>query len=147
MIGAINTLVDGLKSLYDTYETYDTESGITFISGEHDEDFLSYAELYRRAKCLLFAFQQYGLKPGDELIFQFQSNKKFIISFWACLLGKIIPVPLAFGGNETLLKVINVWKILNNPHVITDSPDFNRALKTLEDTLSKQIENRTITFD
>ena len=141
MKGSLNTLADVLESLHGT------QPGITFIEGEKDESFLPYVGLYHSAKCLLFDLREYGLKPGDELVFQFQSNKKFIISFWACILGKIIPVPLTLSVSDAS-KLINVWKVLKNPYVITDSPDFKRMLTARENTASTvNMQSRTIFFD
>lgn len=141
MKGSLNTLAEVLESLHGA------QSGITFIEGEKDESFLPYAGLYHSAKCLLFDLREYGLKPGDELVFQFQSNKKFIISFWACILGKIIPVPLTLSVSDAS-KFINVWKVLKNPYVITDSPDFKRMVTAREHTApTADMQSRTIFFD
>jgi polyketide synthase PksJ len=96
------------------------EQGITFIESENDEDFLSYKELYQKAASVLDNLQQAGLKPGDEMLFQVKGSRDFLVLFWACLLGKIIPVPLTLANNEEYgLKVINVWKILKNPYLAT----------------------------
>ena len=103
-----NSLIDALIS------NTDKQIGITFIESEENEEFLSYPELSKKAKLILSQLRAYGLKPGDELVFQFQSNKNFIITFWACLLGKIIPVPLTFTASGEL-KFINVWRVLQNP--------------------------------
>ncbi len=100
--------------------------GITFIAGEQDEEFVSYKDLFNKALVILYTFQEMGMKPGQELLMQIEDNRAFVEIFWACLLGGIIPVPLAVGNNdEHKLKVFNVWRILNNPFIIATS-------KTLE---------------
>ncbi len=96
------------------------ENGITFIESEENENFLSYRELYQKAASILYNLQKAGLKPGNELVFQVKSNQDFVVLFWACSLGKIIPVALSLANNEEYgLKLFNIWKILKNPYLIT----------------------------
>lgn len=122
------------------------QTGITFIASEKKEEFLSYYQLYNHAKILLFKLQAYGLKPGDELLFQFQSDKNFIITFWACILGKIVPVPLSFVKTGEL-KFFKVWEVLLNPYLITDYPGFNRFLMSLPGSgITSKIKDKVIFF-
>ena len=94
-------------------------AGITFISGSNNECFLSYKELYHAALRVLGFFQRSGIKPKDELVFQIEDNQTFLIVFWACILGKIIPVPLSIGQNDNhKQKLFNVWPLLNHPFLI-----------------------------
>lgn len=102
------------------------KKGIAFISGERDEVFIEYQKLYQNALKSLYVLQSYQVKPGDELILQFEDNQEFLYYFWACLLGGIIPVPVAVGTTEEhKLKIIKIWKILNNPHLMTEEKVFN----------------------
>lgn len=118
----------------------DNETGITFIEGRDSTEHLSYKKLYLEACYKLYSLQEKGLKPGDELVFQFESNKKFVITFWACIFGKIIPVPVAYAAaSNTLNKICGVWKTLKNPYVITD----NLALKDY----FKKFKNEDAVFD
>ncbi|MCP4151599.1 MAG: SDR family NAD(P)-dependent oxidoreductase [bacterium] len=94
--------------------------GILFVKNKENETFLSYDALYKEALQLLHAFQAKGLEPGDELVFQVEDNYDFVRIFWACLLGKIVPVPVTMASNdEYRLKLFNIWKILKKPHLIT----------------------------
>jgi len=94
-------------------------AGITFIEGSNNEEFLSYKQLYECALNGLGYLQDMGLRPKDEVVFQVEENKSFIIIFWACILGGIIPVPVAIGNNdEHRRKLFNIWKLLKNPHLI-----------------------------
>jgi amino acid adenylation domain-containing protein/non-ribosomal peptide synthase protein (TIGR01720 family) len=96
------------------------DKGITFIEGNGQEDFLSYSELYEAALRGLYLLQQKGLKPGNELVFQVEDYKIFLVTFWSCILGGIIPVPLTVGQNdEHRQKLFNVWPVLNNAWLIT----------------------------
>jgi len=94
--------------------------GILFIKNRENEFFLSYDALYKKALHMLHILQAKGLEPGDELVFQVEDNYDFVCVFWACLLGKIVPVPVTPGSSdEYRLKLFNIWKILERPHLIT----------------------------
>jgi amino acid adenylation domain-containing protein len=108
------TFSDVLKNL-----NSDATNGITFISGSNDESFLSYQDLYKHSVKVLCHLQRQGLMPGNELIFKFEDNRNFIITFWACILGGIIPVPVSEGNNEDqIIKLVNIFRILRNPYLI-----------------------------
>lgn len=113
-------------------------------------DQLSYKKLYLQACYKLNALQEEGLGPGDELIFQFESNRNFVITFWACVLGKIIPVPVAFAaGANTVRKLSGIWKKLNNPYLISDNAVLKATLSEFEaeDEAFDQMLARFIVFD
>ncbi len=94
--------------------------GVTFISGEAKEQFLSYQELVQGGRYFLYNLRRRGVLPGDEVIIQLDDPYSFLIAFWACILGKIIPVPLAIGSSdEHKRKPLNVWGQLKKPWIIT----------------------------
>ncbi len=106
-------------------------TGITFIAKSNSEHFLSYRELYERALRGLYFLQSQGVRPGSELVFQTDDNETFIISFWACMLGGIIPVPLSVGQSEEhKRKVLRVWQVLHNPYLLAAEDKLDR-LRTL----------------
>ncbi|NRB47207.1 MAG: amino acid adenylation domain-containing protein [Saprospiraceae bacterium] len=108
------TLAEVLLSLRE-----ETSKGIYFIEGNKEERYLAYADLYRSAMTRLQFLQEKGMKPGQELVFQLTDNQVFLEVFWACLLGKIIAVPLEPIGNaDTRLKLCNVCSCLNDPYLI-----------------------------
>lgn len=112
--------------------------GITFIDGGNTEVFLSYGQLYNSSLKALHNLQEMGLKPGNELVFQIDSNRTFIIVFWACILGGIIPVPLSVGQNEEhKKKLFNIWPVLNNPYLVIHADN----LKRLTELAEKDYEN------
>lgn len=112
----------------------DSGAGMTFIDEPGTEDHLSYKKLYLQACYKLHALQEEGLNPGDELIFQFESNRNFVITFWACVLGRIIPVPVAFAsGADTVRKIRNIWIKLNNPHIISDNSTLKATFSEFQD--------------
>ncbi len=125
---AFKTLVDLIVSRQD-----EKSKGITFILSEAEEHFLSYGELYHGAMSLLYNLQTSGFKKGDEVIFQIDDNKQFMLAFWACILGGMIPVPVTTGTNdEHKLKLFKIWDTLNNPKMLA-TDDFFSRLKSFGD--------------
>lgn len=102
---------------------------VNFIEGSDEEIRFTYEELYRRALALLHVFQQRGLQPGDELIFFLKRNADFVEAFWACLLGGIVPVPVAVGiSDEHRSKLMRIFARLRAPHLLID----RKALQLLQ---------------
>ncbi|MFH1154485.1 MAG: hypothetical protein V1793_11780 [Pseudomonadota bacterium] len=45
--------------------------------------------------------------------------------FWACLMGKIFPVPLTLAStDEYRLKLLRVWEVLEDPYAVFDEPVY-----------------------
>ncbi|MCE7996673.1 MAG: amino acid adenylation domain-containing protein [Roseivirga sp.] len=104
--------------------------GITFIEQGDQEEFLSYQELYRLSLRGLYFLQKAGLKPKDELVFQVENNRAFVILFWSCILGGIVPVPLSIGKNDDQKsKLFNVWSILQSPYLVCTPEHLDRVAK------------------
>jgi acyl-CoA synthetase (AMP-forming)/AMP-acid ligase II/NAD(P)-dependent dehydrogenase (short-subunit alcohol dehydrogenase family)/acyl carrier protein len=85
------------------------------------ELFFSYPELLDRAHRVLGGLQRAGLGPGDRVIFQFIENQDFLIAFWACILGGVVPAPLSPsrpGMSTTASKLGHAWKILDASMVL-----------------------------
>jgi acyl-CoA synthetase (AMP-forming)/AMP-acid ligase II len=117
---------------------------ITFIEGAHNETTFNYRELYGRALRLLHYFQSRDLEPGDELIFFLRNNEKFIEAYWACLLGGIIPVPVAVGiSDEHRSKVFRIFRCLQRPHLLTDARSSD-LLHSYAESAGLQSEQETI---
>lgn len=73
---------------------------IRFIDGDKDETVITFAELWDKAVNLLGELQSRGMKSGDELVIFTRSNQKFLVAFWAAVLGGIVPVPVAVGISD-----------------------------------------------
>lgn len=98
--------------------------GILFIQN-NDEIFLTYEQILEKAIYCLGDLQEIGLKENDFAILSFENNIDFAVSFWACILGGIIPAPITppssfKGENASLEKLINVWNTLKRPVIISD---------------------------
>lgn len=125
------------------------EHGITFITGDQHEEFVSYREMFDQAGVRLGALQEKGWRVGDEVIFQIEDNREFLITFWACLLGRMIPVPVTVGNNEEhRLKLWKIWETLKNPSLVTSSGVFSGLRKAKDDSrlekLIPEVECRTV---
>jgi len=104
-----------------------SDKWITFIEGKQNQRRFSYGQLSDRASMLLFDFQEAGLKPGDQLIIQQKDNQTFLEAFWACMLGGIVPVPIAVGiSDEHRAKLFRVFTKLERPHLYTTQENLDR---------------------
>ena len=102
---------------------------ITFIEGENQQRVLSFRRLRQRAIGVLGALQRRGLGAGDRVVLYVADNERFVELFWACVLGGIVPVPLAPGGTaEHLRKLWAVFAQLERAWVCIDA-DLARALR------------------
>ncbi len=116
-----------------------TDNGVTFIGSGAGAHYVSYARLYEEALQVLAGLQERGMDPGDELVFQVEDNHRFIVCFWAALLGGIVPVPITVGVNdEYKLKVFRIWEIVRNPYLLTSE----RGFRQLEDFARKNGQDK-----
>jgi acyl-CoA synthetase (AMP-forming)/AMP-acid ligase II len=98
-----------------------------YIAGEDQRRSVTIAELHRTALGVLRHFQSQGIKAGDELIIFTASNEQFIDGFWACLLGGIVPVPVAVGiSDDHRLKLLKIFGQLRNPWVYSEVAQITR---------------------
>ncbi|MGC5773689.1 amino acid adenylation domain-containing protein [Paenibacillus pabuli] len=131
------SLVDVMRERGNT-----ADRGIIFIEGDDQENQLTYKELYEEACGFLGYLQKQGVETGQEVVFQIEDNRHFIIAFWGCILGGIIPVPVSTGNNdEHKSKVFRIWNILNRPYLLANS----KILKNLEEFAEKS--EQTELFD
>lgn len=98
------------------------DRGIYFIRSEEEEEYLSYGELYQLAGQQMEEMLASGIEPGAEVILQYEDNRSFLIIFWACILGKMIPVPQAVQkGKESIEHILKIYQQLKNPFIATMS--------------------------
>ena len=101
---------------------------IRFVDGEHDEAVLTFGDLAARSEELLGALQARGMQPGHELIIFTRSNEKFVVAFWAAVLGGIVPVPVAVGiSDEHRFKLFRILRQMRNGTLYTE-PDLLERL-------------------
>jgi acyl-CoA synthetase (AMP-forming)/AMP-acid ligase II len=98
---------------------------IVYIQSDSEAVSVTCRQLYQNACDILAYLQSRGLKPGDKLIIAVEDNELFLNLFWACLLGKITPAPVAVANNdEHRLKIIKIWMKLSKPYLITSQKFF-----------------------
>ncbi len=103
---------------------------VTYIEGKDRETVVSYSQLQQRALGLLSQFHTKGLKQGDQLIIFLKNNERFIDIFWACILGGIVPVPVAVGiSDEHRAKLFKIFNKLESGYIYTDSDNLQRLEK------------------
>ena len=138
-------LYDTLTDLLLDVRKLDRE--IRFIDGENDESVLVFGELHERALALLGSLQARGMQKGDELVVFSKSNEKFVVAFWAAVLGGMVPVPVAVGiSDEHRHKLFRILTQLKQPTLFTESEllgrltEFadQRALHDVVDLLQKR---------
>ena len=109
------------------------DRSITFVEGKLDNRILTYSQLYQHAQKLLYDLQQAGLAAGDQLILFTKNNQQFIEAFWACILGGIIPVPVAVGiSDEHRAKLMRIFNKLEKPFLFTEQEHLERLVKFAE---------------
>ena len=118
------------ETLTDLLENNRTEDrAIRFIDGEDKESVVTFAELWERALKMLGVLQSSGMSAGDELIIFSQSNERFLVAYWAAILGGIVPVPIAVGiSDEHRHKLFRVARRLKNPRLFTEAETVDRLI-------------------
>ncbi len=107
-----------------------SDRGIRFIESDKNETVVSYRQLFEEAQGFLGYLQHIGIQPKQEIVFQIQENKSFVVAFWACLLGGMIPVPVSIGEDDDhKLKVWRIWNILNHPFLIASEKVLDKIKK------------------
>ena len=123
---------------------------IRFIDGEDKESVVPFADLWTRALAMLGTLQTAGMEPGDELIIFSGVNERFLIAYWAAILGGIVPVPVAVGiSDEHRHKLFRIARKLKRPRLFTEPELVDRLTAfAAENTLrhaNKLLANNTFT--
>ena len=120
--------VEGYQTLIDVLvANQDSDRGTAYLEANGVERRVSYQSLYVRALSLLYKLQDRGLERADQLLIFLNDNEQFIDVFWACLLGGIIPVPIAPGvSDEHRLKLFRIFDTLDQPYLYTNRKTLDR---------------------
>ena len=104
-----------------------TSHGVNFIAGEAKERRVPYSHLRERALGVLGHLQGIGAAPETETIILVDGLEPFVDAFWACILGRIVAVPLAPGNaDEHKAKLFRVLDRLRSPRLATERKTFDR---------------------
>jgi non-ribosomal peptide synthetase component F/acyl carrier protein len=117
--GQPTTLAETLR----TAALMSAETGITFIQPDKHITFQSYTELLQEAEKLLTGLRQAGLQPQDTVLFQFERNHDFLLTFWSCILGGFIPIPVAVAPsyeerNSSTSKLFYACQMFERPVIL-----------------------------
>lgn len=100
---------------------------LILIDGEDRQQQLSFAELKTRALQLLGTLQRRGLQAGDAVILFVNDNRAFLEMFWACVLGGMVPVPIATGSaDEHRRKLFRVFAQFDRAWIYSDARMMER---------------------
>ncbi|AJY76270.1 non-ribosomal peptide synthetase [Paenibacillus beijingensis] len=122
---------------------------IIFLNKEGYKKQISYSILLAEARKYLTCLNESGLKQGDKLVLQLDDNYKFIIIFWACVLGGIIPVILNVPDNFKVLNsdnktLLNVLGVMDRAIVLTN----NQLIESISSFLETQHnKNKILNID
>ncbi|RQW22569.1 SDR family NAD(P)-dependent oxidoreductase [Bacillus sp. C1-1] len=121
------------------------DRGVTFIENDESETFVSYEELFLAAKKRLYGLQQIGVQAGDSVMVILEDNKEFLKTFWACILGGIIPAPLSYPQSfktksTALEKVKSIWTVLGEPLILSDERAAQSSINELLDANMNWVE-------
>lgn len=100
--------------------------GIAYVRADGSGHFHTYAQLLAEAERSVAGLSRLGIKPGDKVIFQLRDNHEFVVAFWGCVLGGMIPVPITIApsytsSNAIVQKLANAWRLLEQPLILASS--------------------------
>ncbi|MBN8281162.1 MAG: AMP-binding protein, partial [Gammaproteobacteria bacterium] len=105
----------------------DTPRRIHYLNGQDDRRSVSFGELRSTALGVLFHLQAFGARPGTRVILHTSSNEQFLDGFWACILGGLVPVPVAVGiSDDHREKLLQVFGGLPGAMVYTEDAQLTR---------------------
>jgi len=105
----------------------DSARRIHYLNGQDDRRSVLFGDLRTTALGVLHHLQNFGATPGERVILHTSSNEQFIDGFWACLLGGLVPVPVAVGiSDDHRQKLLQVYAQLGNPVVYTEAGQLTR---------------------
>ncbi len=102
------------------------EHGIIYSYSDKTDVFQTYPELLQDAERVLAGLRKNRLQPDEKVIFQFNDNREFLTTFWGCILGGLVPVPVGVApdytkSNSAVTKLVESWKMLGQPVILTNS--------------------------
>lgn len=119
MTDEVNELVRTLQDAI-MLRRSERKKGINFVQATQAH-FVTYEDVFRRAVQTLGVLQHKGIQPGNEVVLQIEDNEVFVIVFWACILGGMIPVPISMATLEEYKhKLFRIWTQLEFPFLVTD---------------------------
>jgi len=99
-------------------------AGVLHYGTDGSEAFVAYENLRASALSLLTGLRVAGLKAGDHVVLHFRSNREFLETFWACVLGGMVPVPTGVAPtygevNAAVRRLGDASHMLGGPTIAT----------------------------
>lgn len=121
-----------------------SEKKLTFIKSNKTETFITYHDIAQKSLQLLGYLEQMEVKKGTQMILFLESQDAFVYSFWACLLGKIVVVPLPSDcTDENFERINNIIPLLDSPCILTQ----NHLRDNLRPVMDHNPRCRIVLFD
>lgn len=97
-------------------------AGIVHVAADLSQSRTSYAQLLDEACRALGGLLALGLKAGDTVIVDAGDSRHLLPVFWGCVLGGLVPAPLALGpaaaGGAGLERLLNCWEVAGRAPVV-----------------------------
>lgn len=118
-----NTLAEALDA------RWRDDRSVILIDGDDKQHTLGFGTLRQRALGLLGALQRRGVAAGEAVILFVDDNRSFLEAFWACVLGGLVPVPVAVGiSDERRRKLLRIFAQFDRAWVYSSA----RAMERLD---------------
>ena len=119
------------------------DKGIRYIDKNGLHAFQTYPQLLKDAQTVLAGLHSQGIKAGDKVLLQCEDNRDFLTTFWAAILGSMIPVPLSIApvystDNTEVKKLLNVWQMFEKPMIVCSENLVNDFDRLCNETLLSQ---------
>lgn len=134
--GSPRTLLDTLRRAAER----SSDRSLRYVHHNLALETQSYAELLADAERVLGGLRRIGLVPGDRVILQLGQHRDFLAALWGCMLGGVIPVPVAIAPgyrepNAVTQRLAAAWEMLGRPLVLT-TPELLADVNSLGSSLS-----------
>ncbi len=121
-IHALTTLPEALAQAARQEKT----KGITYLQPDGAEITQSYSDLCEEAERILAGLRALGLQAGDKVILQVEENHLYLPTFWACVLGGLVAVPISIAPSYeqpgvVTSKLQKAWELCERPIVVAST--------------------------
>ena len=126
----------------------ETSQSIVFLDDRGEEKSVTYKSLKENAEQVLASLQKRGVQPGKAVVLQLDGLEEFLTSFWACVLGGLVPVPvLPFRNANTedgsFRKLQTIVTELDHPFILMADHNAKLIDKAKQEEWEKSVVSNT----
>lgn len=122
-----------------------SEQRLRFFDKPGQYHAVSVAELRSSALGRLGAFQAAGVPTGAEIVMPIDDAESFLTTFWACLFGGYIAMPLAAPGNDaTCAKILDILGRRTDAFLALSDEAFTRLTRDLDGGTAEALSARRL---